>query len=122
MLGIPRRWGSISRGLAEGAEREIVAHVLSSLEADDKAERARVAALLASGAHDPGLLAPVKEEYRKLMDVLTRNGLRFERAAVIALATDGLRVSELLSFSPFDKEERSRIIDEMVSLAKEDKK
>ena len=108
--------------LPEGMEQEIVAHVLSSLEENDKAERARAAALFASGAHDPRLLAPVKEKYRKLMDDFTGGGLRFERAAVIALATDGLRLLELLSVSPFDEEERSRIVGEMISLAKEDKK
>jgi AcrR family transcriptional regulator len=108
--------------LAEGTEREIVAHVLSSLEKDDKAERACAAALFASGAHDPGLLAPIKEEYGKLMDDFTRNGLRFERAAVIALATDGLRLLELLSISPFNEEERSRIVKEMISLAKRNKR
>jgi AcrR family transcriptional regulator len=108
--------------LAEGMEREIAAHVFSSLEEDDKAERACAAALFASGAHDPGLLAPVKEKYRKFFDDFTRNGLRFERAAVIALATDGLRLLELLSASPFSEKERSKIIEEMISLAKENKK
>jgi hypothetical protein len=104
-------------------EREIVAYLLSFLEEDDKIRRAHhAAALFATGAHDPGLLAPVKEEYRKFMDDVTGNGLRFERAAVIALATDGLRLLELLSISPFNKEERRRIIEEMISLAKEDKR
>ena len=92
--------------------------MLSFLEEDDKAKRAQ-AAVFASGAHDPKLLAPVKEKYRKVMDDFTRNGLPFERAAVIALATDGLRLLELLSISPFNEEERKRIIDEMISLAKE---
>ena len=107
--------------LAEGMEREIAAHVLSFSEEDERTKRVGAAALFASGAHDPGLLAPMKKEYRKLMDELTRNGLRFERAAVIALATDGLRLLELLSMSPFDKRERSRIIEEMIFLAKESK-
>jgi AcrR family transcriptional regulator len=108
--------------LAEGTEREIVAHVLSFLEEDDKTKRAQTAALFASGAHNPGLLAPVKEEYRKLMDDVTRNGLRLERAAIITLATDGLRLLELLSISPFNEEERGRIVGEMISLAKDHKR
>jgi hypothetical protein len=33
-----------------------------------------------------------------------------------------LRLLELLSISPFNKEERSRIIEEMISLAKEHKR
>lgn len=108
--------------LVAGTEREIVAHVLSFLEEDDKAKRAHAAALFAAGADNLGLLVPFKEEYRKLMDDVTRDGLSFERAAVITLATDGLRLLELLSISPFDKEERCRIVDEMISLAQENKK
>jgi len=108
--------------LTEGTEREIVAHVLSFLEEDDKTKRAQAAALFASGAHNPGRLAPVKEEYRKLMNEVTRNGLPLERAAIITLATDGLRLLELLSISPFNEEERGRIVDEMISLAKEHKR
>jgi hypothetical protein len=92
------------------------------LEEDDKTKRAQAAALFASGAHNPGLLAPLKEEYEKLMDDVTRNGLRLERAAVITLATDGLRLLELLSISPFSEKERSRIVEEMISLAKEHKR
>ena len=56
------------------------------------------------------------------MDDVTRNGLRLERAAVITLATDGLRLLELLSISPFSEKERSRIVEEMISLAKEHKR
>jgi len=111
----------LKRGeMKESVDREMVAHVLSSLEEEDeKIKRARASALFAVGAHNPGLLLPYREEYEKLMDDLTRNGLRFERAAVIALAIDGLRLLELLSVSPFDKEKRLRIIAEMISLAKE---
>ncbi len=108
--------------LPEGVEREIVAHVLSGLERDVRRQRVGAAAFFALAAHDPGLLAPLKQEYRKLMDELTGNGLRFERAAVIALATDGLRLLEVLSMSPFDKEERNRIVGELMALAKENKR
>jgi AcrR family transcriptional regulator len=108
--------------LAEGMEREIVANVLSLSEEDERTKRVRAAALFASGAHDPGLLAPMKKQYRKLMDDLTRDGLRFERAAVIALATDGLRLLELLLISPFNKEERRSIIEELISLARKGRK
>ncbi|OPY70351.1 MAG: HTH-type transcriptional regulator BetI [Syntrophorhabdaceae bacterium PtaU1.Bin034] len=111
-----------SAELPEGIEREAVAHVLSFMEEDDeKAKKACETALFASAAHDPSLLEPAKREYRVLIDDLTRDGLRFERAAVVALATNGLRLLELLLISPFDKEERSRIIEEMISLAKDDK-
>ncbi len=106
--------------LREGVEREIVAHVLSVLEEDDEARKISSEALFALGAHEPRLLAPFKDEYRKFMDDIVRDGLRPERAAVITLATDGLRVLEVLKICPFSKEERRRIIEEMISLAKED--
>lgn len=108
--------------LPEGAEREIVAHVLSALEREVRKQKVGAAAFFALAAHDPGLLAPIKERYRKFMHELTRSGLRFERAAVIALATDGLRLLEVLSMSPFGKEERGRIVGELMALAKDNKK
>lgn len=108
--------------LPDGVEREIIAHMLSFLNEDDRAKRIAAAALFALGAHDPGLLEPGKEEYRKLMDDITRDGLAFERAAVIALAVDGLRLLEVLRISPFNREQRRTIIEEMMSLAKEKKR
>ena len=105
--------------LPKGAEREIVAHVLSALERKVKRQNVGATAFFALAAHDPGLLAPIKERYRTFMRELTRSGLRFDRAAAIALATDGLRLLEVLSMSPFDKEERSRIVGELIALAKE---
>ncbi len=103
----------------EGVEREIVAHVLSMLELDSKRRRVGAEAFFALAAYDPGLLAPIKQRYRNFMKELTRGGLRFERAAVIALATDGLRLLEVLSISPFERRERSRIVGELLTLAKE---
>ncbi len=108
----------IREGLVESKGRETTAHVLSALEHDDASMRAASAALLAMGAQRPGLMAPAKKEYRKLMEDIARDGLAFERAAVIALATDGLRLAELLSISPFDEGERRRIVEEIIALAK----
>ncbi len=106
--------------LPDGTGREMVAYVLWSLQEEQTAVQAVAAALLASGAHDPSLLGPLKEEYRRFLDDLTREGLRFERAAVISLAIDGLRLLELLSMSPFDEDERGRIVKELKGLAGEE--
>jgi AcrR family transcriptional regulator len=105
--------------LPEGTERDLVAHVLSFLHDDEDTRRGHTAALFATGAHHPELLAPLKHEYRTFLEELTKNGLRLERAAVIALATDGLRLLECLSASPFTPEERTKIIEEMIMLARE---
>ncbi len=106
----------------EGPEQELMAHMFSRLELQKDVKEVGVATLFALGAHDPSLLAPVKEEYRKLLTELTKGGLRFEVAAVIDLATMGLSLLELLSISPFDEDERRRIIDEMTNIAKKDGK
>ncbi len=108
--------------LPEGMGREIVAHVLSALDIGTRSRRITAAAFFALAAHDPGLLVPLKQRYRKLLDELTGDGLRFERAAVIALATDGLRLLEVLSMSPFDMEQRGRIVGELMALAKENRR
>ena len=105
--------------LSEGREREAIAHVLSSLEGDEKIKKVS-AALFAAVAHDPKLLMPYRQESRKIIDEMAEGGLRFERAAAIALAVDGLKLVELLGMSPFNRKERGRIIKEIIALAKED--
>jgi len=100
-----------------GLDREAVVYLLSVLGDDPGANRGVSAALIASAAHNPELLAPAREDYRQIMNDLTRDGLNFERAAVIMLATSGLRFLEVLAISPFTIEERGRIIKELRLLA-----
>lgn len=102
-------------------EREAAIYVLSLLDEDTGANRDISAAIIASGAHDPELLAPAREDHCRTIDELTRDGLSFERAAVIMLATSGLRFWEVLSMSPFNENDRRKIIKELLALAKENK-
>lgn len=104
--------------LQDEPTREIKAYVLSSLARDHKTERISIA-LLAAVAHDPRLLEPVRDNYQKLLAELTPSGLRFERAAVVALAADGLRLLEILSLSPLKDNQRKQVIEEMLRLASE---
>jgi len=105
--------------LQDEPARAIKAYVLSALARDHKMERIS-AALLAAVAHDPRLLEPVRKDYQKHMAEFTSSGLRFERAAVIALATDGLRLLEILFLSPPIKDkQRKHVIEEMLRLAKD---
>jgi len=96
-----------------GLDREAVVYLLSVLGDDPGANRGISAALIASAAHNPELLAPAREDYRQIMSDLTKDGLNFEWAAVIMLATSGLRFLEVLAISPFTTEERGRIIKEL---------
>ena len=105
----------------QGPEREAVAYVLSLLGDHTDANTNISAAIIAAGAHDPKLLAPVKKNNLQTITDLTRDGLSFERAAVILLAANGLRFFEVLSMSSFSAKERGKIIDELLALAKENK-
>jgi len=103
-----------------GPEREVIAFVLSLLDEDNKASGDIMAALIAMAAHDPEILGPVAQEsYRQTITDLPKEGLSFEQAAVITLATYGLRFFEVLSVSYFNAKERRRIIKELLDLAKE---
>ena len=104
-----------------GPECEAVIYILSVLDEDRGIDRDVSAALVASGAHDPELLAPAREDFHQIIADLTKDGLSFERAAVIMLAANGLRLWEVLSMSPFNAKERRRIIKELLALVKEDK-
>jgi AcrR family transcriptional regulator len=102
--------------LPEGPVREITAYVLSLLDRDRNTQRIS-AGLLASAAHDPKLLEPLRKDYKTLVTELAPSGLRFEQAAVIVLAAHGLRFLEILSLSPLKGKQRERVIEEMLRLA-----
>ncbi|HPK52965.1 MAG TPA: TetR/AcrR family transcriptional regulator [Smithellaceae bacterium] len=103
--------------IPDGQGKEAAVYVLSLLDEDSGANKDVSAAIIASGTHNPGLLAPAREDHGHVIADLTREGLSFERAAVIALATSGLRFWEVMNLSPFTDGERGRIIAELLALA-----
>jgi AcrR family transcriptional regulator len=102
--------------LPESPTRELKAHMLAALLRDKKYDRVG-APLLAPLAHNPKLAEPVREAIRKVYADIVSAGVKFERAAVLALAADGLLIQETLSISPFTEEQRSRIVEELLRLA-----
>jgi AcrR family transcriptional regulator len=105
--------------LQNGRTREIKAYILSRVGRDRKMDRIG-ASLLAAIAHNPKLLDPVRQDYRRRLNKLIPDGLGFERAAVIVLAMDGLRLLELLSLSPFNENQRKKVMEELIKLADEE--
>ena len=105
--------------LQNGPTREIKAYILSTLGRDRKMDRIG-ASLLAAIAHNPKLLDPVREDYRRRLNKLISGELGFGRAAVIVLAVDGLRLLELLSLSPFSENQRKKVMEELLKLADEE--
>ncbi len=106
----------IWQDLPEGPTRKLKAYVLAALLRDKRYDRVG-APLLAPLAHNPKLAQPVREAIEKVYAEMVSEGVKFERAAVLALAADGLQILETLSISPFTEEQRSRIVEELLSLA-----
>jgi AcrR family transcriptional regulator len=108
-----------SAELQSGLTREIKAYIISTLGRNRKTDQIG-ASLLAAIAHNPKLLDPAREDYRRRLNKLIPAGLGFERAAVMVLAVDGLRLLELLSLSPFNENQRKKVMGELLKLADEE--
>ena len=116
---LEKRHEENSRGLKEGPGREIKAFILSRMERDPKMMQIG-SAVLAAVAHDPGLLQPARDEARKRLSKIMQSGVSFTRAAVIFFAVQGLNLTELLSLSPINAQERKEFADELLKLADEE--
>lgn len=119
---INENWLKKRNGMPAGREREATAYILTILGDDPELNKGISAAIIASAAHNPELLAPARENDKQIMNELTKAGINFERAAVIMLAVSGLRLLEVLAISHFNAEERDKIIKELLNLAGEGKK
>jgi len=84
-------------------------------EADDRQQVS--AALLAAGASDPGLLAPVKEWHARRFREFGEGKRHPLRVLVLLLALDGLWLNELLQTSGFGSEIKSALLQEMLGFA-----
>jgi AcrR family transcriptional regulator len=102
--------------LPDSQTRILKARVLSSLLRDDKSQRVG-SSLLAALAYNPKLAEPVREAIKCGYDEIVSAGIKFEKASVLALASDGLLLQEILSVSPFTEEQRGRIVEELLRLA-----
>ncbi len=107
-----------AKGLKEGPRREIKAFILSIADRDPKKEKIG-SALLAAVAHDPELLQPARDDFRRRLTEFERSGLNFRCAAIIYFAVSGLVFSELLSLSHLSTKERNDLIQELLRLADE---
>jgi AcrR family transcriptional regulator len=74
-------------------------------------------ALLAAIANNPKLIEGQSQSYRASIDRMVAEGLDFEKAALVALATDGLWLLELIGVTPFNPQERDLIISALCKLA-----
>jgi AcrR family transcriptional regulator len=105
-------------GLPCGPTRKLKAYILSGLIRDPKTDRVG-APILAALAHNPKLAEPVRKIINKRYAEFVSEGVKSERAIVLALAADGLLFHEVVSLSPFTEEQRSRVVEELLRIVDE---
>ncbi len=103
--------------VAEGPAQELKACVQGIL-GSDQCMRAMSAVLLATAANDLKLLEVIRERMAEHMQELSTSS-DFARAAIVALAVDGLMMRESLRISPFSAEQREAVVNKLLELADE---
>ncbi len=105
-----------------GPGRELKACVRMVAEDCPSDEKRLGCAMLAASANNPKLLEPIHRFHKSRLEMINaaaRDGLPFERAAVISLAVDGLCLLGVLQVSPFSAEQRERILEDLLRLVDE---
>lgn len=110
-----------ARRVGEGPGSWTRAYIEASLadtgsEAAVTGEAGLNAGILAAIALDPSLLQPVRERYAVWQARLEADGVEPELATILALAADGLWMSELLGISHLDPGQRERVAEKMLRL------
>jgi len=86
---------------------------------DDPRTKAMGAALLAAAASDLTLLEVIRESIARYTAEVAASKAHFARAAVVALAVDGLKMRESLRISSFTAQQREDIVNELLKIADE---
>lgn len=82
-------------------------------------ERAMALALLATAAEDPELLNPARSFVRSAFAEIREAPGDADFALILLLATEGLRFLDMLDLLPMTDEERARIHERLLALARE---
>ncbi|MFC4670987.1 TetR/AcrR family transcriptional regulator [Seohaeicola nanhaiensis] len=98
-------WQEVYDQLPESSNRALKSYALASLENRSNSDHIS-ARMMVSGLWD---VTSGRQYYRERFDSIEQ-GVGFERAALVHLATEGLWFMELIGFSPFSPEERARIV------------
>jgi len=107
---------SLSPGIAGEVASDLKAFVKAGFQ--EAADRQQVsAALLAAGANDPGLLAPVLEWHASHFREFAAGKRHPARVLMLMLAVDGLWFNELLRTSAFGPDQKQALMEEMLRFA-----
>jgi AcrR family transcriptional regulator len=108
---------SVRTSIADGPAQELKACVQGIL-GSNQCMRAMSAVLLATAANDLKLLEVIRERMAEHVQELSTS-TDFARAAIVALAVDGLMMRESLRISPFSAEQREAVVNKLLELADE---
>jgi AcrR family transcriptional regulator len=102
---------------AHGAPSLLAAYVEAALTDDDDHDAA-LASLLAVAAERPHLIERFRAPQKARLDAILAEGAALEDAAFVILAADGLWLSGLIGFSPFDAGQIAAIKTKLRALAR----
>jgi len=105
-------------GLTGDQAQQLKACIVGIL-GDDPRTKAMGAALLAAAASDLTLLEVIREHIARYTGEVAASNAHFARAAVVALAVDGLKMRESLRISSFTAQQREDIVNELLKIADE---
>jgi AcrR family transcriptional regulator len=104
--------------LQADSSRELKALILGVLGSDPRS-KAMGSVLLATAANDLALLEVIRVRVAEYTAEIEANSSDFSRAAVVALAVDGLKFRESLRISSFTEAQRAAIVQELLKIADE---
>lgn len=107
------------KGIPKGPCRELKSFIVMAARERNPMHNRLGASMSAAISHDPRLNEPIRKVVQNTYMKFAGSDIGFERAAIIALAVDGMRLQEMLSISPFSEDERARILDELLRLIDE---
>jgi len=108
----------ILRRLPPKPTRSLRAYLLAWLGMGRREQRS-AAALLATSTREPELVAAVRQRHQKVWAELLAGIPQPERAMILALAVEGMWMSELLGVSPLTVRQRTRLRAALLRLAEE---
>jgi AcrR family transcriptional regulator len=106
------------KGIKNPAGRLLKAGVLATMDRDQKTDRMGLA-ILAVASHDPQLLEPLRAAHAGHLKELQDSDMKFERAAIVSLAADGLMLHELLGIASFSPGQKNKLREEMLRMIDE---
>jgi len=111
----------IEKNIPRGPGQSLKAGIMAVMDENERRDHTALA-ILAAAAYDPSLLETLRQVNKEHVKELAGSDVKFERAAIISLASDGLLLWELLRISPFSKDERERLKEEMMRMIDESRK